>query len=475
MAQFPLFNLGLQGRSSNVNAGERLNLYLGQPQDGDKMPLAAYPTPGLSVFSQGAASAPIRGIWYMNAIDRLYIVQQGTLYEVDHTGVATSRGTLNGADVTGNCSICDNGTQVIVVTGSYGYIYDTGTHAFSQIASAFPGGNTVTFLDSYFIVNRPGTGQFWISSQYDGTAWNGLNYATAESNPDNLVRVEADRGTLVLFGAYSTEIWADTGALDFPFQRINGATAEFGLTARWSLARCNGQWVGLFTDRQGQLAFRRLTGYSLEKISPDGLDSLLNTYGAPSDAVGFAYTMNGHAFYQVSFQQAAVTWLYDATMGAWSKLQSYGLTRHLGDLGAAFGATYITTDYANGVLYWLNPAVYTDNGAPIAREVIGSHLFSTQGLNETNIRRLRVDMEAGVGLISSQGSDPTVMLQISRDGGHTWGRELWTTWGKIGEYGRRAEWRRLGQSRDWLFKVRITDPVKTVLIGAFVEAEECQA
>jgi hypothetical protein len=67
------------------------------------------------------------------------------------------------------------------------------------------------------------------------------------------------------------------------------------------------------------------------------------------------------------------------------------------------------------------------------------------------------------------------MLQISRDGGHTWGKELWTTFGKIGQYLSRAEWRRLGMSRDWLFKLRITDPVKVVMIAAIVEAQELQS
>jgi hypothetical protein len=31
----------------------------------------------------------------------------------------------------------------------------------------------------------------------------------------------------------------------------------------------------------------------------------------------------------------------------------------------------------------------------------------------------------------------------------------------------RAIWNRLGRARDWTFKFRITDPVKTIFIGAW--------
>jgi hypothetical protein len=64
------------------------------------------------------------------------------------------------------------------------------------------------------------------------------------------------------------------------------------------------------------------------------------------------------------------------------------------------------------------------------------------------------------------------MLSISRDHGHTWGRELVTSFGKTGEYRKRAEWRKLGQARDWVFKLRITDPVKVVILGAVMEGQE---
>jgi hypothetical protein len=88
------------------------------------------------------------------------------------------------------------------------------------------------------------------------------------------------------------------------------------------------------------------------------------------------------------------------------------------------------------------------------------------------ISRLRVDMEGGTGLLTGQGETPSIMLQVSRDGGHVWGNELWTTFGAQGQYTKRAEWRRLGMARDWVFKLRITDPVRVVIIAAIIEHKE---
>jgi hypothetical protein len=86
---------------------------------------------------------------------------------------------------------------------------------------------------------------------------------------------------------------------------------------------------------------------------------------------------------------------------------------------------------------------------------------------------LETSFQKGVGLSTGQGDDPTVMLQVSRDGGMTWGSELWKTLGKEGKYKTRAKWNRLGTSRNTVFKLKITDPVYRVLIGAVADIQEC--
>jgi hypothetical protein len=69
----------------------------------------------------------------------------------------------------------------------------------------------------------------------------------------------------------------------------------------------------------------------------------------------------------------------------------------------------------------------------------------------------------------SPGYSPQAMLRWSDDGGHTWSSEHWASMGKIGEYGYRTFWRRLGMTvklRDRVYELSGTDPVKIAIIGA---------
>jgi hypothetical protein len=242
---------------------------------------------------------------------------------------------------------------------------------------------------------------------------------------------------------------------------------EWGLAARWSIEKFDNSLIGVFRNRMGDAIVGRLVGYEMSRVSDQDVETQINGYSTVDDAVGFAYFERGHPFYQVNFPTAGKSWLYDGLTSAWSELESNGITRHRAELGTLFLGKKYVTDYADGMVYRLDSANFTDAGAPIAMEVVSRHFFEED--RQVTVDRLWVDAETGVGTVSGQGSDPMMMLAVSKDGGHTYGTERLTTLGKIGEYKARAEYRRLGRGRDWLFKLRITDPVKRSLIGGYLD------
>jgi hypothetical protein len=68
--------------------------------------------------------------------------------------------------------------------------------------------------------------------------------------------------------------------------------------------------------------------------------------------------------------------------------------------------------------------------------------------------------------------EPSVRLQISRDGGKTFGNERSRPLGKIGEYNRRAVWRRNGRSSRFdVYRFIFSDPVKPVAIQLVAQIE----
>jgi hypothetical protein len=59
------------------------------------------------------------------------------------------------------------------------------------------------------------------------------------------------------------------------------------------------------------------------------------------------------------------------------------------------------------------------------------------------------------------------MLRYSNDGGYSYSsNEIWQNVGKIGERLVRVRFNKLGMSRDRVFQLTMTDPVKWVLIDA---------
>jgi hypothetical protein len=455
----PLFGIGNQGKSPNVNAQSRKNLYIEVQQDAEKHVLTMYPTPGLITFVN-FGETPIRGTYEMG--DLMYVVHRNTLYSIAADGTMVSRGTL--VTYSGPVSFTDNGSQIALVDGPNGYVYVPATTTFTQIASVgFVGGDKIRFLNGRFIANRPGTGEFCWSDQYDGLSWDVLDFATAEADPDDVVSLEVENGQLCLFGDKVTEFWGDSGAADLPYARIGSSAIEWGLAAPLSLCKFMDSLIFLRKNRLGQVQVCVQSGASAAAVSNPEIDYEFSTYDAVSDATGFAYMLSGHPFYQINFPTANKSWLYDGQSKAWSELESGG-GRHRAELHQQFQNQSYVSDYETGKLYLLREDVYTDDGATIVREFTGRH--QSNG-NMQSMSELWLEMEAGVGLQVGQGANPQVMLQISKDGGHEFGAEMWREFGAAGKYTARAKWNRLGQARDWLFRFKVTDPVRTVFIAAW--------
>ena len=455
----PLFGIGNQGKSANVDAQQRKNLYIEVNQDAEKHVLTMYPTPGLSTFVN-FGDTPIRGTWEKG--DLMYAVHRDKLYSIANNGTTAVIGTL--LTLAGRVSFSDNGTQIILVDGTYGYIYNTATLAFVQITDVdFPGADVVDFLDGRFVVNKPGTGEFYCSAGYDGLSWDALEFATAESNPDDLVSLIAENGQIALFGDKTTEFWGSSGNADFPYAPIGSSAIEWGLAARWSLTKFMDSLAFLRKNRLGQVQVCLQAGSSAQAISTPAIDYQLSTYSTVSDATAFSYMLAGHPFYQINFPTANKSWLYDGQSKSWSELES-DEGRHRAEIHQQFLNRSFVTDYENGKLYTLESDEYTDDGATIVRQFQSRH---QAGGNLFTLSELWLEMQAGVGDQTGQGTDPQIMMQISRDGGNTFGAEVWRTFGKVGQYKARAKWNRLGQARDWVFRFRVTDPVKTVFVAAW--------
>jgi hypothetical protein len=474
----PILGSSYVARSVNAADNRMINLFPEAVPEGGKDPGFLSRAPGLR-FLGTIGTGPSRGTWSFGGY--LYVVSGTELYKLDSLYTATLLGTIAG---TSQVSMADNGTQLFIAANGPSYIYNATTLAFAQITDPdFPGAVTVGYIDGYFVFNEPNSQRFWVTSLLDGTAVDPLDFASAEGSPDGLVALIVDHRETWLFGTNSVEVWYDAGGADFPLSRIQGAFNEIGCAAAYSLAKLDNGLFWLGSDARGKGIVYRSNGYTGVRISTHAVEWQIQQYANISDAVGYTYQQEGHSFYVLNFPSADTTWVYDVSTQAWHERASFSngtFARHRANCQDQFNGEIVVGDYENGNLYAFDMEVYADNGA--TQKWTRSWRAIPPGQNilvRTTQHSLQLDLETGVGLDGiTQGTDPQVVLRWSDDGGHTWSNEHWVSVGKIGEYGRRAIWRRLGMTqklRDRVYEISGTDPVKITIMGAELHAAQTNA
>lgn len=440
-----------------------------QPQEA-KARLFLMPSPGLLRFSM-LATGPVRGLHPFN--EYCYAVGGTGVYRVNVSGSVEVCGNIaDGGPVT----MADNGTQVVVTAPETGQAWVITGTTLTQITDPdFPGASSVTVLDGFHIFSQPNTTRFFISSLLDATAYDALDFASAEASPDNIVRVQRIGRILWVFGERTVEFWSNTGATDFPFQRLSGESIERGCAARDSVAvaEVGGQatpfWLG-----DNRVIYRG-DGGRAQRISNYAIEQAIAGYVRVDDARGAIIDQEGHTFYVLTFPSArpsgGATWVFDVSIGNIPherESEGYGGVWRVGSTALFAGAT-IGGDVRDGRIYLIDPTVPTEDGETIIRTWIG--VPQHKEMRRLFMTRLALDCETGVGALTGQGRQPQVWVKVSQDGGRTYGPALLGALGARGGYRTTIEWRRLGAARDVVFMFGMSDPVLTTVYAMHLDAE----
>jgi hypothetical protein len=293
-------------KTVSVDAQSSVNLYpdIVESSNG-KSTYVLRRTPGLSLEATLNGTYATRRL-YKSSNNRLFGVCGNTLNEVLTDNTVINHGTINTGSNPGTATpvtMTDNGTELILLDGTNGWIFTLSTNTLAIITDAdFPQTAThVDYLDGYFIVNKPDTGQFVWSDLDDGTTWNSLNFATAEGSPDNLVALIVAGRRIWLMGAQSYEAWYNTGNSSATFLRYEGSFNGVGIAAKYSLARMDKILFWLGNNDQGSGQIWRTEGFEAVKVSSNAIDEAIQSYTTIDDAVAFCYQQDGNKFYQISF------------------------------------------------------------------------------------------------------------------------------------------------------------------------------
>lgn len=534
MADYPDFVGPAYRLRAKIAAGDRcINMYPETIESGTgKHRAALVHTPGLSLFATLPAS-PCRAVWAGD--NRLFAVGGANLYEISSGGVVTLTGGISTDGQSAKIFANSEGSQLMIITGSDVWIatgssvvqpsYGTNTglvntsgfdvervaasgefsptmvgttitiNAVAYIVASFidathirlttsAGSQTAVSvswsedvqgvsgasLDGYFIVLNPDSNTINISALNDGLTWDALDYTTRQA-PDRCVALEVANENLWVFGRKTTQVYANTGNADFPFEPIQGASVDQGCWARFSIANVGNTLMWLGASDTGVGVVWQAVGYQPKRVSTYAIEYAIQQYAVSSDARAYAYQDQGHHFYVLNFPTAQATWVYDITEGQWhERAYSTGGGGLTGQLQHYHASTF--EDHAHyvgsgttGKIYKQSRDVHTDDGTAIQRLRHAPHLSDEQVW--LFFTRFQLDMEMGTA-----ASAPTVYLSISRDGGETFGAEIAITAGAAGDYTKRAIWRRLGRGRDVVFKVRTDANAPMTWVNAYIDVDK---
>lgn len=477
-------------KDANAACSRTVNMFLQSCESNGKTEWILRGTPGTKLFTSLSALVPVGSVcrgMHFSSLSTLWSVYGSKVIETTvDSGTGSISNTVRATitNLSNRVSITDNGRWIVIADGNQLIIINMITKEVLYPAIPFEKPLMVAYTTQRVFCITGDTGDtstagavkqnciWWSDLGLDGVkTWDALSYASAESSSDPIIALAKRQGDLVLLGPRSFELWSPQSNADLPITYMGGSSTEIGCVAANSVASISGTtfWVGSSTAGYGQvfksetLGADRISNHSIEQILTANKDQL-------GSSVGFTYQQEGHIFYVLTIQQAGITLVYDHTNGTWCERNSRNPTTN--ELNAwsplycefAFNRVLVG-DGANPVILELDLDTYTDYpNIPIQRMHQGPQYHDDLRLVLHN--EFQVDIQSGLGLQNGQGSDPQIMLQVSNDGGMTFGGEMWVSAGRIGQYMARARWRRLGLSRMRVYRITITDPVRVTIIGA---------
>lgn len=471
--QLPITGPAYEHSTSRSNMQRCINMYPAQAgQDGQGNPQwVLLPTAGLKTMVTISGNQ-VRSI--MEFDGTVYAVVDDGVYKLtinDNTNTATAAqiGSLTTSGA-GRILWARNSTQIFFTdsTATGGYILTVATDTVTQIADAdFTGAETVVFLDSYFIYNTPNGTTMFSTASNDGSSINAIDVATAEGNPDKLIALAVDKRELYALGTRSVEVWYNAAnPSGFPFSRRPGAWVDLGCGARQSVLNINNSLMWL--DHRGYVVAKQ--GYTPVVVSSEAINQQIQAYSRFDDAYAIELQERGHLFYVITFPTAKKTWVYDITTQQWHERaywnQDQEFEHYRGFCSTNYGHRKLVGDRASGKIFISDDSTFTEDSSLVHR--VRSTQYLENDFKRLSVNSFELQLDPGLATPIGDGSDPMVQLRYSVDGGHSWSHSMARSMGKIGEYSKGIRWNRLGLAEEWLFEIRIAEPINFAIIDASI-------
>lgn len=426
MSQIDLTGGSYKAKSIIAGCQRCVNLYPEKNESSAPSPYTYYPRAGNKQLIEPLGT-PSR-CSYRATNGELFEVIESDVYFTDSNFVRHLLGHL--ATQAGIVLMSDNGRDgdtVLIVDGSpNGYTIKLSSHTFAQIIdSAFYGSTRVEYMDGYFVLNRPGTTQFYLSPIH----WNGtdpfdpLDIADKIGGADDLQCAGCNAGNIQLIGSLTTEIWYDSAGADFPFARVPSVFIEHGTPAPYSVVQNDVGTYMLSQDDDGGSIFLKIVGYEAIRFSTHAIEAEISTYPNLSDCLGMTFQKDGHAQVRFTFPTADKTWVWDESQQLWHEetwTDDDGLEhRHRANNCAYAYGKNLMGDWQNGALYEADYNTFVDEG-PVTHPIVCRRGFPhlVKGGKRLEYAKFIANMQTGTFRQPPVGSPEPAdhVVELSRTG-----------------------------------------------------------
>jgi hypothetical protein len=415
-----------------------------------------------------------------------YVVNGQVLYRIDYTeDVFGNRNytanAVSAAVISGNDRVImsDNGEQLCIIAPDFGgqfncWIY-TVALGLVQVSDVDFDGPVIglTFMDGYFVFLKANSNKFFISDLRDGSSYIASDFASAESDPDNLVAVAPLNGLLYVFGTLTCEQYTNQGGTGFPFVRATSGVIQKGCLAPLSLTEFNGALVWIGQGQNEKPSIWISSGDNPTKLSSSPIDTIINSGGIEKlrKAYVIKWAERGHSFLAFTVPDVC-TMVFDSQSGLWHERKSTNqfdqqVPWRVASLIYSY-SEFIVGDALSGYIGVMKDDVYMEYD----KEIHG--YFTTSAIDNGgmpfSVNSFELMLETGTNPISGQGSEPIMRMSISKNGGRTFSPEISRMIGLTGDYLRRIMWNLLGRySRSAVFRFDISEPIKRVVVKGEID------
>ena len=292
----------------------------------------------------------------------------------------------------------------------------------------------------------------------------------AQTSSDAIQAIAAVGSHLYLFCTKTVEIWQRGNGDGETWVKTSYTTnASNGIQCQYSIACCGSTLYYLGSGESYAKGIMKVDGNQYTKISDDWLEAKL--LQERSDTVyAFAYALGSHNFYVLQLPTVGETWCYDTDTNEWhqrvsrDKISGVEIQWRCAAMswyrGKFIAYCHDGCAYLHSENYWYED--YADERhLPMTRHRQGAVIVNDNIPFIFN--ELAVECNVGTWDRDGYSQDPSMLLQVSSDGGESFGNIRSCRMGRTGQYGYRVRFHNLGLNRLCVLRLTYSHPTSLEL------------